>query len=84
MEWLTDERRLSLIFSWDHCQRFLPSQIFDIPRAGFEPTQNLSPDFVKGSYAEVIATSPRRHYNAIHLQANNETLYLRLLVSTAQ
>ena len=29
-------KAFSLISSWDHCQRFSPSQISDMPRAGFE------------------------------------------------
>ena len=33
---------LSLISSRDHCQRFSPSQIPDMPRAEFEPAQSLS------------------------------------------
>ena len=33
-EWLTDERRLRLISSRDHCLGFSPSQIPDTPRAG--------------------------------------------------
>ena len=37
----------SLISSRDHCQRSSPSRIFDAPRAGYEPVQNL--------------TTPRRH-----------------------
>ena len=46
-EWLTDERRLRLIFSRDHCQRFSPSQVSKTLQAGFEPAQNLTSDFVK-------------------------------------
>ena len=46
-EWLTDERRLRLISSRDHCQGFSPLLIFDMPRAGFEPAQNLSSDFAE-------------------------------------
>ena len=45
--WLTGERRLHLISSLDHCQRFSPSRISDTPRAGFEPVQNLSSDLVE-------------------------------------
>ena len=42
------------------CQRFSPLQIFDTPRAGFKPRQDLSSDFVEWSYAVVISTTPRR------------------------
>ena len=38
--------RRSLISSQDHCQRFSPSQAFDMPR-GFESVQNLISDFVE-------------------------------------
>ena len=41
-EWLTDEKRLQLITSRDHCQRFSLSQISE-----FEPAQNQSSDFVE-------------------------------------
>ena len=34
-----------------------PSQISDMPQAGFEPTQNLNSGFVEWSYAEVITTT---------------------------
>ena len=70
MVWLTDERCLCLISSRDHCQRFSPSQISDTPRAGFEPAQNLSSDFVEGSCAVAITTKPRRH----RLQKNSQLI----------
>ena len=60
VEWLIDERRLRHIFSQDHCQWFSPSQISDMPRAGFEPTQNLKSGFTDWSRAVVITTTPRR------------------------
>ena len=41
------QKAFSLISSQDHCQRSSPSQISDTPRAGFKPTQNLSPGFVE-------------------------------------
>ena len=45
---IVDRRKaLSLISSRDHCQRSSPSQIFDTPRADFEPAQNLSSDLVE-------------------------------------
>ena len=50
---------LSLISSWDHCQRFLPSQISDTPRTGFEPAQSLCPGFVEGNCAVKITTTRR-------------------------
>ena len=31
----------------DHCQRFSPSRISDMPWAEFEPVQNLSSDLVE-------------------------------------
>ena len=66
---MVDQRRVfSLISSWDHCQRSSPSRISDMPRAGFEPEQNLSSGFAEGSCAVVITTTPRCHdiyYNII-------------------
>ena len=47
--------------SRDHCRRFLPSQISNTPRAGFELAQNLSSDFVEWSCAAVITTTPKRY-----------------------
>ena len=35
------QKMFSLISSWDHCQRSLPSRISDTSQAGFEPVQNL-------------------------------------------
>ena len=35
------------ISSWDHCQRFSPSQIFHMLQAGFKPVQKLTSDFAK-------------------------------------
>ena len=40
---------VSLISSWDHCQRSSPSRISDTPRAGSESAQNLSSGFVECS-----------------------------------
>ena len=36
------DRSKAFIFisRWDHCQRFLPYQIFQMPRAAFERAQN--------------------------------------------
>ena len=61
-EWLTDESCLRLISSRGHCQRFSLSQISDTLRAGFEPAQNPSSDFVERSCAVVISTTPRRFH----------------------
>ena len=59
---MVDRRKaLSLISSRYHCQRSSPSRIFDTPRAGFEPAQNLSSGFVEWSCPVVITTTPRRH-----------------------
>ena len=45
---MVDRRKaFSLISSSDHCQRSSPWRIFDTPRAGFEPVQNLSSGFVE-------------------------------------
>ena len=41
------QKILSRISSWDHCQRSSPSRISDMPRAGFEPSQNLSSGLVE-------------------------------------
>ena len=41
-----DQRKaLSLISSWDHCQRSSPSRISDT--RGFEPAQNLSSGLIE-------------------------------------
>ena len=55
------QKVFSLISSWDHCQRSSPSRISDTPRAGFEPVQNLSSDFVEWSCAVVITTTQQHH-----------------------
>ena len=56
---MVDRRKaFSLISSRDHCQRSSPSRISDTPRAGFEPVQNLSSDFVEWNCAVVITTTP--------------------------
>ena len=49
---------LSLISSQDHCQRFSPLQISEMPQAGFEPAQNLSSGFIEWNCAAVITTTP--------------------------
>ena len=58
------QKAFSLISSRDHCQRFSPLRISDMPRAGFEPAQNLSSGLVKWSCAVVITTTPQCHYTA--------------------
>ena len=65
---MVDRRKaFSLISSRDHCQRSSPSRISDTPRAGFEPAQNLSSDFVEWSCAVVRTATPRSHYPGIFL-----------------
>ena len=73
---------LSIISSWDHCQRFSPSQISNTSRAGFEPAQNLSSGFAEGSCAELITTNPRRRCNSTTaiLMKRKHLLILRLLI----
>ena len=45
---MVDQRKVfSLISSRDHCHRSSPLQISDMPRAGFEPAQNLSSGLVE-------------------------------------
>ena len=45
---MVDQRKaFSLASSQDYCQISSPSQISDTPRAGLEPAQNLSSDFVE-------------------------------------
>ena len=46
-EWLMEEKCLCLISIQDHSQRFLPLQVSETLRAGFEPAPNLSLDFVE-------------------------------------
>ena len=58
---MVDQRKaLSLISSRDHCQRSSPWWISDMPRAWFEPVQNLSADCVEWSCTVVIT-------NTLHL-----------------
>ena len=40
-------KAFSLISSWNHCQRYSPSQISDMLQAGFEPAQNLTSGLVE-------------------------------------
>ena len=54
---MVDRREaLSLISSWDHCQRSSPWQIYNTLQAGFEPAQNLSSGFAELSCAVVVTT----------------------------
>ena len=56
---MVDGRKaLSLMSSWNHRQRFSPSQISETLRTGFETAQNLCSGFVEGSYAVKITTTP--------------------------
>ena len=58
---MVDRRKsFSPISSRDHCQRSSPSRIFNTPRAGFEPAQNLNSGLVEWSYAVVKTTTPLR------------------------
>ena len=52
---MVDWRKVfSLISTQDHCQRFSPLWISDMPQAGFEPMQNRSSGLVEWSCAVVI------------------------------
>ena len=45
---MVDRRKtFSLISSLEYCQGFSPSRIFNMPRAGLEPVQNLSSGVVE-------------------------------------
>ena len=50
-------KAFTLISSRNNCQRFSPSQISDMPRAGFESAQNLSSSFDEQSCAVGITTT---------------------------
>ena len=57
---MVDQRKaFSLVSSRHHCQRSSPSRISDMPRAGFEPAENVSSGFVELSCAVVITTTLR-------------------------
>ena len=59
---MVDRRKaFSFISSRDHCQRSSPSRVSNMPRAGFEPVQNLSSGLAEWSCAVVITATPRRH-----------------------
>ena len=56
---MVNQRKVySLNSSRDHCQRSSASWISNMPRAGFEPVQNLSSGFVEWNCAVVITTTP--------------------------
>ena len=58
---MVDQRNaFRLISNRNHCQRSSPSRIFGMPRAGFEPAQNLSSGLVERNCAVMITSSPRR------------------------
>ena len=44
------QKALNLLFNFDHCQRFSPSQIFDRLQVEFDPAQDLSLVFVESSH----------------------------------
>ena len=54
----------SLISSGDHCQRFSQTPIFDTPRKGFEPAQNLNSGFAELISAVEMTTTPRRNFES--------------------
>ena len=59
---MVDRRKTySLISKKDHCQRSSPLRISDMPRAGFEPAQNLSSSFLEWSCTVLITTTPWRN-----------------------
>ena len=58
------QKAFSLISSQDHCQRSSPLWISDTPRAGFEPSWNLSSGLVEWSCAVLITTIPRCRFKA--------------------
>ena len=60
-------KALSLISSWDHCQRSSQAQISNMPWAGFEPVQNLSSGLVEWSCAVVV----KEYKNNIFQNKNN-------------
>ena len=52
---MVDQQKVFLLISsLDHGQRSSPSQICDMPRAGFEPVQHLSSGLTEWSCAVVI------------------------------
>ena len=61
---LTHEIKISSVFfNRNHCQKSSLSRISNRSQAGIEPAQNLSSGLVEQSYAIVITTTPRRHYD---------------------
>ena len=70
--WGVDDRRnsFSLISSRDHCQRSSPSWISDVPRAGFEPVQNLS----SGSSDNHYTTAQQMRLNEANCPKSQEKI----------
>ena len=54
------QKALSLIYSRDHCQRFLPSQISDTTPADFKPWLILSSDFESSLHHDIRKDHLRR------------------------
>ena len=80
---MVDRRKtISLMSSWDHCQRSSPSRISDTPRARFEPVQNLSSGLVEWSCAVVITTTPRRHQQKKSLWGKIKLSNINLVLSS--
>ena len=67
------QKAFGLISSRGNCQRSSPSWISNMPRAGFEPAQNLSSGLIEWTCAVVIITTPRGHILKGHvvLRPNN-------------
>ena len=59
-------KAFSLISSRDHCQISSPSQIFEMPRAGFEPMPNLNLGFDERSCTVMITTTPQHFHSALN------------------
>ena len=59
---MVDRRKaFSFISSCDHHQRSSPLPVSDMPRAGFEPAQNLSIGLVEWSCDNHYTTASRKH-----------------------
>ena len=67
----------SLISSQDHCQRYSPSRISNMQRAGSEPPQKLSSGLVEWSCAVVITTAPQRHVNLVIRILSKKTFFIK-------
>ena len=73
-------KAFSLISSRDHSQRFSPSSISDMLRAGFEPVQGLNSDFFEWNCAAVITTTPQHPIPLLrtHIQELSRDYHLNL------